>query len=304
VPTQIDFKRLRYVVEVARAESITTAAETLGLTQPALTRSIGEVESLLGAKLFHRLPRGMQLTDLGERFVAKARLILAEVDDLIADASYSPEVISGRLRLGVTPSSWLPYAYPALEAMAAEFPGVRIEIVNGTAQDLCPRLLHGDLTAILSTSNYLGRWRDLEVIPLRPLNVGCLVRANHPVTQMDKPLETDVLSFPIVLPGSVDPTYTDIAQRYAHHGLPPPQPHYITDDWTLIQRLIKNSDAFHPLVYADPTTVDDDLEILHDVVQLSEHQVSIAFSKFHPRSEAGTAFEQLMKETATPKHAG
>jgi len=297
MPTQVDLKRLRYIVEVARAESITTAAETLGLTQPALTRSVGEVENLLGAKLFHRLPRGMQLTEMGERFVARARKIISEVDDLIADVSHSPETITGRLRLGVTPSSWLPYAFPTLEAIASEFPGIRIEIVNGTVQELCPRLLHGELTSVLSTSNYLKRWRDLELIPLRKLKVGCLVRKNHPVTQIGKPLETDLLNYPIILPASVDPTYSDIAQRYVHHNLPPPQPHYVTDDWELTKRLLKNSDAFHPLIYVSDRHLDEGLEILHDVVKLSEHLVSIAFSKLQPKTDAGLAFERLMKET-------
>ncbi|HEY5646650.1 MAG TPA: LysR family transcriptional regulator, partial [Pseudomonadales bacterium] len=152
---QIDLKRLRYIVEVARAESITTAAETLGLTQPALTRSIGEVERLLGTRLFHRLPRGMQLTEVGVQFVERARQILSEMDDLIADVSYSPERVAGRLRLGVAPTAWLAYARPALIRLAAEYPGIKIEIVNGTVQDLCPRLLRGELSCLLSTSSYL-----------------------------------------------------------------------------------------------------------------------------------------------------
>ena len=298
--SQIDLKRLRYVVEVARAESITTAAETLGLTQPALTRSIGEVENVLGTRLFHRLPRGMQLTETGERFVERARQIIAEVDDLIADVSHSAELITGRLRLGVAPSSWLPYARRALTSLATEYPGIRIEIVYGTVQELSPRLLHGELSCILSTSNYLKRWRDLEVVQLRKLRVGCLVRRHHPVTQMPRPLETDLLAYPIVLPGSVDPTYSDIAQRYAHHNLPPPHPHYSTDDWELIKALVKSSDAFHPLVYADHDHIDDELEILHDIVKLSEHQVSIAFSRLHPKSDTCAAFEKLMQETVAP----
>lgn len=293
---QIDLKRLRYITEVARAESITTAAETLGLTQPALTRSIGEVENLLGIRLFHRLPRGMQLTEAGERFVERAGQIISEVDDLIADASHSPEVVTGRLRLGVTPSSWIPFAGNALQTMASHYPGIRIEIVSGTVQELCPRLLHGDLTSVLSTSSYLKRWRDLEVVELRELKSGCLVRENHPITQMAEPLEADLLAYPMVLPSSVDPTYSDIGQRYAEHNLPPPRPHYITDDWELIKTLVRSSDAFHPLVYVTDENLDG-LTILHDLVVMSEHRVSIAFSRIHPRTDAGNVFEQLMRQT-------
>lgn len=293
---QIDLKRLRYIVEVARAESITTAAETLGLTQPALTRSIGEVERVLGTKLFHRLPRGMQLTETGQRFVERARQILGEVDDLVADATYSSEKVSGRLRLGVSPSSWLSYARPALTHLAQTYPGVKIEIVNGTVQELCPRLIHGELTCLLSTSSYLKRWRDVEIVGLKKLLSGCLVRRNHPVTQIARPRETDLLAYPILLPTSVDPTYTDIAQRYVHHNLPLPQPHYITDDWELIKDLVRSSDAFHPIVYDAALTLDDDLEVLDGIARMSEHRVSLGFSKINPKSEVATLFEALMKQ--------
>ncbi|MGE0624789.1 MAG: LysR family transcriptional regulator [Pseudomonadales bacterium] len=295
---QIDLKRLRYIVEVARAESITTAAETLGLTQPALTRSIGEVEALLGTRLFHRLPRGMQLTEVGTRFVERAWQILGEVEDLIADVSHTRDRITGRLRLGVAPAAWLPYARPALTRLASEYPGIKIEVVNGTVQELCPRLLHGELTCLLSTSSYLKRWRDLEIIGLKKLANGCLVRRDHPVTQMRKPLEADILGYPVVLPTSVDPTYSDIAQRYVHHNLPPPQPHYVTDDWELIKDLVRCSDAFHPVIYQEDAPIDEDgLEVLHGVIRMSDHRVSIAFSRLSPKSEAAELFERMMRET-------
>ena len=101
--TQIDLKRLRYIVEIARCESITTAAETLSLTQPALTRSVAEVENELGTKLFHRLPRGVALTEQGERFVQGARRVIGDVDDLISDIRDASEALCGRLRIGVSP---------------------------------------------------------------------------------------------------------------------------------------------------------------------------------------------------------
>jgi DNA-binding transcriptional LysR family regulator len=95
----VDIKRMRMIVEVARAEAITTAAASLGLTQSAVSRGVAEVEDALGARIFERLPRGIRLTEGGRRFVARARRVLADVDDLVTELRDDRGRVSGRLRI-------------------------------------------------------------------------------------------------------------------------------------------------------------------------------------------------------------
>ena len=92
---------MRTVVEVARTESITAAAHTLGLTQSAVSRTVAELETALGQRLFERSSRGTQITDAGRRLVARAKRLLADVDDLIDDISTASQHVTGRLRLGL-----------------------------------------------------------------------------------------------------------------------------------------------------------------------------------------------------------
>ena len=73
--SRLDFRKLRYVVAVAQVSSLTAAAKLLSITQPALTRCISEVEEDLGIQIFMRLPRGVALTEEGERFVNRARVL-------------------------------------------------------------------------------------------------------------------------------------------------------------------------------------------------------------------------------------
>src|SRR5512139_1815609 len=100
----VDLNRMRMVVEVARAEAITTAAQVLGLTQSAVSRGVAEVEAALGVRVFERLPRGIRLTDAGGRFVARATRLLAEVEDLVSEVREARARVAGRLRVGVTAS--------------------------------------------------------------------------------------------------------------------------------------------------------------------------------------------------------
>jgi len=126
-----------------------------------------EVEAELGTKLFHRLPRGVQLTDTGERFVQRARQVISDVDDLVTDIREATTALSGRLRIGVSPAGYVNYLLPELTTIAREHPEVRVETISGSAQSLCPRLLRGELNLLIGPSSYLNRWKELHVQELR-----------------------------------------------------------------------------------------------------------------------------------------
>ena len=266
------------VVEVARAHSITAAAETLAITQPALTRSIAEVEQALGTRLFERLPRGIQLTDAGEVFVARARQVLDDVDDLLFDLREGQNVLAGRVRLGIAPRGYQRYATGALAELARSYPSVTAAVETGTAQTLCPRLLRGELDLILGSTSYLRRWRDLQVRELAPTGFACMFRRDHPIQRLPNIAEADVFRYPVVFPESVEPPYSDLARRYAALGLPPLQPRYSSDDFDTVTRLVQATDAYYPLTYAeaDLGSLREHFFLLADTVRIPTHHIGLA----------------------------
>lgn len=296
--TQIDIKRLRYVVEIARCESITTAAETLSLTQPALTRSVAEVENELGTKLFHRLPRGVQLTEQGERFVQGARRVIGDVDDLINDIRDASKALAGRLRIGVSPLGFIDFVLPELAAIARTHPEVRIETVSGTAQTLCPQLLRGELNFLIAPSSYLVRWKELQLIEFRKMYLGCVVRRDHPLSKKKVVREIDLLAYPVIFPSSVELVYSDTAQRYAHHNLHAPQPRYVSDSFEVWKSLVSVSDAYFPLHSPDPdyAQISEDFLVLKGVLKVPERNLSIAKASQQPVSAEAMLFESMLIE--------
>jgi len=303
--TQIDLKRLRYIVEIARCESIPPAAETLSLPQPALTRSVAEVENELGTKLFHRLPRGVSLTEQGERFVQGARRVIGDVDDLISDIRDASDALSGRLRIGVSPLGYAEMILPELATIAREHPEVRIETVGGTAQSLCPQLLRGEINFLIAPSSYLARWKELQVIEFREMHFACVIRKDHPLTTKREVKEVDLLEYPVVLPSSVELMYSDTVQRYAHHNLYPPQPRYVSDSLEVIKTLVSSSDAYFPLHSADPkfAHISDDFHVLSNVLQLPSHNLSLATASQQPASAEAKLFEDLLVDRYTDQIA-
>ncbi len=279
----IDLRRMRYIIEVARAEAITSAGENLGITQSALSRSIAEVEETLGVKLFHRRPRGIELSEQGKLFVEQAERILGNVDDLISNMQVSGNEVTGRVRLGVTPASNLVHAHQAIRKLAGEFPQVIVEISTGSPQTLCPRLLAGDIHLIIGSSSYLSRWSELEVTSLNELHFACILRKAHPLARAKNITEIDVLGYPVILPESVNPVHSDTAKRYVIHDLAPPRPRYVTDDMDLVFQLVATTDAWFPMMHPSPTfgNLSEHFWVLRDVVEMPMHYLSIARSSIH-----------------------
>ena len=296
--TQIDIKRLRYIVEIARCESITTAAEMLSLTQPALTRSVAEVEAELGTKLFHRMPRGVQLTEAGQRFVQRARQVIVDVDDLIHDIKDSSDALSGRLRIGMAPAAYSEFALPELTTIAEHHPEVRIDLIGGSVQEMCPRLLRGELNLLIGPLSYLKRWKELDIVEVRKQHLAVLLKKDHPLSKQAKVQEAELLSYPVILPSSVEPLYSDTAQRYAHHEMHPPQPRYTCDSFETVKALLNASDAFFPMHY--PYSVFDRLReqftVLQGVLQLPAHTICLAKTSQQPASAEAKLFESLLLE--------
>jgi len=77
----MQLQQMRHVVAVIEQRSLAAAAKTLGISQPALSKSLRRLETYLGVKLFERTPRGMLATEFGREFAQHARAIALEVNE-------------------------------------------------------------------------------------------------------------------------------------------------------------------------------------------------------------------------------
>ena len=103
---------LKYAATVADCGSISKAAERLYIDQPNLSRSIKDLETSMGVKLFERSARGMKLTPDGEEFLKYARVILSEVDAM-ENMFRSGDARKQRFSLSVPRASYISEAFAA-----------------------------------------------------------------------------------------------------------------------------------------------------------------------------------------------
>lgn len=170
---------LRAVAAVAETGSVTTAARTLNVTQPALSYQIRQLETLLEAEIFDRTRDGMIPTPAGERLVRAARGVEAELERAERDVERILAGDEGLLRISsecFTAYHWLP---GVLRNFRLEYPEVQVEIDVTTSRRPLEALRHGDLDLVLTTVPPTGS--GFQVTPLFDDEIVAVMPPDHPL---------------------------------------------------------------------------------------------------------------------------
>ncbi|MEI1247255.1 LysR family transcriptional regulator [Rhizobium aouanii] len=144
----MELRHLRYFLAVAEEGNFTRAAGKLGIGQPPLSQQIRDLETEVGAALFHRVPHGAELTAAGAAFLgeAKASLAAAEKAKLAAQSANRGE--TGRLSLGFTASSaFNPVVSTTIRRFRARWPEVQLSLTEMNTLALMQKLERGELDA-------------------------------------------------------------------------------------------------------------------------------------------------------------
>lgn len=209
---------LQYFLAVASMGKLGQASDQLGISQPGLTKAIVRLETELGAPLFVRTGRGMQLTEFGQAFERRARRMTNEVSEAMRESrTMSP--LEGVLRLGVA---------PALISMATEVcaqlirnrPLLRIDLMVQITDYLEIALSSGRIdVAVASQSELFAKEFDFQ--PLAKDEIAIVAPAEHEL--VDRPVKLADLTQQVwALP------HRDIAMRrhldhmFRNQGLPEP----------------------------------------------------------------------------------
>ncbi|WP_017523838.1 LysR family transcriptional regulator [Pusillimonas noertemannii] len=148
----MDLKQMRYFEAAVRHKSFSQAARELFIAQPALGFQIRKLEEELGVQLLVRNTRGVEPTEAGALFLARASKLLGDVDSLKQEMSDISGPVRGRISLGITPSIANILAVPLLQRCRRELPMVSINLVEDLGSLLTEWLLSDRLDMALAFS--------------------------------------------------------------------------------------------------------------------------------------------------------
>ena len=166
----MELRHLRYFVAVAEERHFGRAAERLHIAQPPLSQQIRRLETELGVTLLHRTTRSVEVAPAGEVLLARAKEVLAAVDDAVEDTRRAARGEFGRLAIGFTGSATYALLPRLAAALRSALPGVVLDL---RGELLTPaqvaRLLDGSLDLGVLRPPVRERALCVEVVRSDPL---------------------------------------------------------------------------------------------------------------------------------------
>jgi DNA-binding transcriptional LysR family regulator len=152
----LDVRRLRVLREVARCGSFSAAAESLGYTQPAISRHVALLERETGTALLERRPTGVRLTEAGRLLVGHADAILARLRDAEEDLDALLGMRAGKLRMSTVTSAAATILPLAIVEFRRRLPDVELSVSMVEPPGLPAVLRGGDVDlALCNDESYL-----------------------------------------------------------------------------------------------------------------------------------------------------
>ncbi|MEO0882059.1 MAG: hydrogen peroxide-inducible genes activator [Pseudomonadota bacterium] len=157
-------RQLQFLCALADQGTFSRAADACLVAQPTLSAAIREVEAALGAQLVERGARSIRLTPAGDAAVARARQILADAEDLVAEVREAGAPLAGPFRLGAIPTI-APFVLPkTLRKLRQSYPDLRLILREEKTAELLAALRSRTLDAALIALPWPTTGIEVEII--------------------------------------------------------------------------------------------------------------------------------------------
>jgi LysR family transcriptional regulator of gallate degradation len=235
-------RRLQCFVALGESGHMPTVAKSLGISQPAVSTLIHDMETNLGVPLFSRSSKGMLLTEQGEALVFRVKRALAELRHVEADLAAYKGTTAGRVVIGALPLGRTVLLPAAICDVLARHPKLSFATVEGPFDKLATQLMAGDIDFILGAVRPAEYANDLIGEPLLTDTMALVVRSGHPLTQRSNLRLSDLTQEQWVMSNPSAPAASPLEQSFLLQGLEPPVAAAETTDLAIIRGLLLNSD--------------------------------------------------------------
>lgn len=221
IDARIKFRHIQTFVEIARQKSVVRAAAILRVSQPAVTKTVRELEDVLGVTLFERDGRGIKLSRSGEIFLKHAGATMTALRQAVDSVSPDAARIGTPVRIGALPTVSVSIMPEAMASFLLENTGSTVKIVTGENAVLLEQLRVGDLDLVVGRLAAPDKMTGFFFEHLYSEKVRFVVRAGHPLLTESTSIFERLHEFPVLTPTRNSVIGPVVDQFLLAHGVAP-----------------------------------------------------------------------------------
>ena len=195
----IDFELYRIFYVVANNSNITKASEELNISQPAISKSIKNLEEQLGGQLFVRTKRGVVLTEEGKEFYNYIKQAIEYINNAENKFTDLINLEAGCIKIGISTTLTKEFLLPYLEKFHLLYPKVDIQIITSLTSDLMSKLKNGLIDIIVLNINNKNYGNDIDIIRCRKINDCFVVNNKYKDLSFKEISLKDLNNYPLIL---------------------------------------------------------------------------------------------------------
>jgi LysR family transcriptional regulator, carnitine catabolism transcriptional activator len=212
----LNFRHLQAFITVARLNSFTRAAKVLNLSQPALTKQVGQLEETLGIRLFDRDTRTVVLTQIGKEISPVISQLLREVEGVLFDAREVAAKNRGIVRVAALPSLCSTILPTSLARFREIHPGISVALRDVVAERVLSLVRAEEVDFGVGTM--LGKDTDVRFSKLLTDRMVAGLPAGHPLEQRKTVTLRQLVRYPLVLMAAGSSVRTLLDEAFASIG--------------------------------------------------------------------------------------
>jgi DNA-binding transcriptional LysR family regulator len=239
IGSRLKLRDLHILLAVVQAGSMSRAADRLAVSHPVVSKTIANLEHVLGVRLLDRTAKGTEPTAYGRALLACGTIVFDEMRRGMQEIAFLSDPTVGEVRIG-TAAPYVDGLIPAVIARLTErFPKIRFHVTDMDAVTLCGRLRERKLDLVVGRVLSVIFGDDLTSERLFDDRLHVVAGIDSPWSRRRKLSLSDLTGEPWLMPETDNIAMSLIAEAFTSNGLAPPAPQVVSNSITLRARLIE-----------------------------------------------------------------
>mgnify|MGYP003122083824 CR=1 FL=1 len=247
IQSRLRLPQLRLLLAVADVGQISGAAAQVGMTQPAASRLLAELERTAGTPLFDRHPRGVVLTQAGVLLARRARSALRDIAIAFDEVEMLASGTGGVVRIGTVTGPGLELVLPLIRDMRVTYPEIEFDVTVDTSDMLADALFAHRIDFYIGRVLANANPRDVTIRHIGPEPIALLVRKDHPLLRKADLTLKDTLAHDWVMQAPGGLLRRAVEAYLLRHDLPPPSRILSTSSLLLTLGIISDTNVVAPV---------------------------------------------------------